>query len=56
MLLNRFAIGDPTIPSVDELMKDPKFVRLIMAPGNEVVKAKQERELVTAGRGRPRKK
>ena len=58
MLGGRFAVGDASIPPVEELLKDPQYARLLALPGAEVIaKVTETRELVGAGRGpgRPRR-
>lgn len=35
MLINRYAIGDPSLPSIDILMEDPEILKLIEPPNRE---------------------
>jgi len=46
LLLHRFAIGDASIPPVDELLKDPRYSRLVTPPDQAA--PPKAREMVTA--------
>lgn len=54
MMLIRTVVGDAGIPPVDELLRDPKYKRLLTEPGQAL--REQERELVHSGRGTGRPK
>lgn len=55
MLAGRFAVGDASILPVEELLKQPKYARLIVQPGEETLaRVTEALEVVGAGRGRGR--
>ena len=49
MLSNRFATGDAGLPSVDELLKDPNYARLVGAPTFHIRPKKQKMPELVGG-------
>ncbi|MDD4984182.1 MAG: hypothetical protein PHQ43_00135 [Dehalococcoidales bacterium] len=48
MLMQKFASGDASIPSIDELLKDEKYLRLTEEPGRVKLNRRPERRKAVA--------
>ncbi len=44
MLSQRYAVGDATVPTVDELLRNPDYARLVNSPGERIQYVAKERK------------
>ena len=50
MLANRYAIGDASLPPIDELMNDPDIAKLTEFPSKKILESVKKKNLARANR------